>query len=172
MSFEIVPAWRQVDDALAGELGGFWRGHGAMPAAEAARRARQAVCIGRDEAGAVCAVGTAELVVLPRLRQPTYYYRQFFGPAHRGRGMGLPFLVRAREILQAHNASLPEPESIGLVVEVESRMLAERYTLAHEPASGFTFIGYSPRGLVLRASYFDGARLLPPGRQRRRPDPA
>ena len=55
-----------------------------------------------------------------------------------------------------------------MLVEVESPQLAERYTLAHEPETGYGFIGYSPRGLVLRVSWFDGATLQPPAPPRRR----
>ena len=44
----------------------------------------QAVCIARDEAGAICGVGTAVVRCCPRLRQPMYYYRQFFAKSLRG----------------------------------------------------------------------------------------
>ena len=75
-------------------------------------------------------------------------------------GATVPFMARVREVLQAYNASLPQPESLGLLVELESKLLASRYTRASE--AGFHFIGYSPRGLPLFASWFEGATLLPP----------
>lgn len=181
MSFQVVPVWRQVTPALEQELVAFWERNKAIgDAGRAAERARQAVCIGRDAEGALCAVGTATLRVLPRLRQPTYYYRQFFDAAHRGQRQTVPFANRAKAILQAYNEGLERPESLGMLIEVESRQLAERYTLAYEPASGYGFIGYSPRGLVLRVSWFDGAMLQPPApprpmralRGERQPQPA
>jgi len=166
MSFQIVPVWQQVTPALEQELLAFWQRNNAMPdASRAAERARQAVCIGRDADGGVCAVGTAVLRTLPRLRQPTYYYRQFFDVAQRGQRQTIPFANQAKAVLQAYNAGLERPESLGMLIEVESQQLADRYTLAHEPASGYGFIGYSPRGLVLRASWFDGATLQPPKTQ-------
>lgn len=169
MSFQVVPVWKQVTPALEQELLAFWQRNNAIAdASRAAERARQAVCIGRDADGAVCAVGTAALRTLPRLRQPTYYYRQFFDAAHRGQRLAVPFAKQAKAILQSYNAGLERPESLGMLVEVESRQLAERYTLAHEPDTGYGFIGYSPRGLVLRVSWFDGATLLPPAPPRRR----
>ena len=125
------------------------------------------MCIGRDADGTLCAVGTAALRVLPRLRQPTYYYRQFFDAAQRGQRQTIPFANEAKAILQAYNAGLERAESLGMLVEVESRQLADRYTLAYEPASGYGFIGYSPRGLVLRVSWFDGVALQPPAPPRR-----
>lgn len=163
MSFQVLPAWKQVTPALEQELLAFWQRNNAIAdASRAAERARQAVCIGRDADGGVCAVGTAVLRTLPRLRQPTYYYRQFFDAAHRGQRQAIPFANQAKAILQAYNAGLERPESLGMLIEVESRQLADRYTLAHEPESGYGFIGYSPRGLVLRVSWFDGATLQPP----------
>jgi hypothetical protein len=36
-----------------------------------------------------------------------------------------------------------------------------RAARAYEPAADSTFIGYSPRGLQLRVSYFEQAQLLP-----------
>lgn len=168
MSFQVVPVWQQVTPGLEQELLAFWRRNNAIAdAGRAAERARQAVCIGRDADGALCAVGTAALRTLPRLRQPTYYYRQFFDVAQRGQRQAIPFANRAKAILQAYNAGLARPESLGMLVEVESRQLADRYTLAHEPESGYGFIGYSPRGLVLRVSWFDGATLQPPVPPRR-----
>ena len=163
MSFDAIPVWQQVTPALERELLDFWQRNNAVENADRARaRAAQAVCIARDVDGAVCAVGTAVVRVLPRLRQPTYYYRQFFDEAHRGKGEALAFANASRQVLQAYNASLPRPESLGILIEVENPMLAKRYDRAFEPVTGYSFIGYSPRGLVLRVSWFDGATLLPP----------
>ncbi len=161
MSFEVAPVWKQVTPALEAELVAFWaRNHVLEDAARARERAAQAACVGRDGDGAVCAVGTAVVKVLPRLRQPAYYYRQFFDASQRGQRQTVPFAHRVREVLQAYNASLARPESLGMLVELESKLLASRYTRASE--AGFHFIGYSPRNLPLFVSWFEGATLLPP----------
>ena len=166
MSFKVIPVWKQVTPELKAELVAFWERNRALGAtADAELRAEQAACIGRDEQGALCAVGTATLRVLPRLRQPTYYYRQFFDAAQRGQHQTVPFVGKVREVLQAYNASLATPESLGLLVELENKLLSSRYTKASE--AGFTFIGYSPRGLPLFVSWFDDATLLPPAPIRR-----
>lgn len=162
-AFQPVTVWNNVSPGLSAELVDFWTRNGAIGDVDkATERARQAACIARDAAGAVCAVGTAFLYVLPRLRRPMYYYRQFFAPAFRGRRQTIPFFNHARQALEQYNASLDRPESIGVLVELESSLLATHYTRAHEPAADSTFIGYSPRGLQLRVSYFEGARLLAP----------
>ena len=141
MKIEIVPVWKALTPELSAELVAFWNDQNAIRnAAEAGRRSEQVVCIARDAEGALCGVATAIVKVLPRLRQPMYYYRQ----------------------------------------EIENATIAAAYRRAHEPGFEATFIGYSPRGLQLRVSYFDAAVLLPPAPLRvpalaargRRPDPA
>lgn len=169
MSIEIIPVWQQVTPELQVELVEFWTTHKAIPhEGVAAERAKQAVCITRDEDGKICGVSTAVIRVLPRLRQPLYFYRQFFAEGVRGKKQSVPFLNRARQILQEYNAGLETPESLGVLLELENQQLAMHYTRAYEPTADSTFIGYSPRGLHLRASYFDGARLLPPAPPRHR----
>ena len=79
-----------------------------------------------------------------------------------------------------YNAGLDTSESLGILLEIENAKIAAAYRRAHEPGFEATFIGYSPRGLQLRVSYFDAAVLLPPAPLRvpalaargRRPDPA
>jgi len=159
---QIVPVWKQVTPALKAELLAFWQRNHAIGEGERSGRAEQAVCIGRDELGEICCVGTAFVAVLPRLQQPMYYHRQFFAESHRGQKQTVPFFNRCRETLQAYNASLPAPEALGVLVELEGDLLATYYTRAYIPQADSTFIGYSPRGLQLRVSYFEGATLLPP----------
>ena len=149
--FEIIPVWKNVTPELSAELIDLWSLTNAIPDPDkAAVRARQAVCIARNASGAICGVGTAFVRVLPRLRQPMYYYRQFFAPEIRGQKQAIPFFNRAGQVLQDYNAGLAEPESLGVLLELESKLLATHYTRAYEPAANSTFIGYSPRGLPLR----------------------
>ena len=163
MKIEIVPVWKALAPELAAELVAFWRDQNAIQnEAAATRRTEQAVCIARDADGALCGVATAMIKVLPRLRQPMYYYRQFFARSLRGQHQELAFYRRAQQILQDYNAGLDKAESLGILLEIENAKIAAAYKRAHEPGFDATFIGYSPRGLQLRASYFDNAVLLAP----------
>jgi hypothetical protein len=163
VTLDFLPAWMQVTPALSAELVDLWRRNHALANPQKAKlRSLQAVSLVRDGSGRLCGVATAVLRTLPRLRQPLYYYRQYFAPEIRGQGQALPFFLHARKVLQEWNAAQPEPESLGLLLEVENRQLQRHYALAHERAAAdAVFIGYSPKGLPLRASYFDDARLLP-----------
>ena len=163
MKIEIVPVWKALTPELSAELVAFWNDQNAIRnAAEAGRRSEQVVCIARDAEGALCGVATAIVKVLPRLRQPMYYYRQFFAPALRGQHQELTFFQQAKRILQDYNAGLDTPEALGILLEIENAKIAAAYRRAHEPGFEATFIGYSPRGLQLRVSWFDDAMLLPP----------
>ena len=163
MKIEIVPVWKALTPELSAELVAFWNDQNAIRnAAEAGRRSEQVVCIARDAEGALCGVATAIVKVLPRLRQPMYYYRQFFAPALRGQHQELTFFQQAKRILQDYNAGLDTSESLGILLEIENAKIAAAYRRAPEPGFEATFIGYSPRGLQLRVSYFDAAVLLPP----------
>ena len=163
MNADYIPVWKQVTPALAAELIEFWRENKAIGnEAAAATRAMQAVCIARDEQGALCGVCTAVIKVLPRLRQPMYYFRQYFAKRMRGRNHIQSFHLRAKGILEDFNTALDKPESLGILLELENTKLANVYNRAYEPAFDSTFIGYSPQGLVLRVSYFKDAVLQAP----------
>jgi hypothetical protein len=163
IAYDITPVWKNVGPELADELVDLWGRAGAIAdLAKAAQRATEAVCIARDADGILCGVGTAVLRVPPRLRQPMYTYRQFFSPRFRGGRQTVPFFNHARKVLQEYNAALAGPESLGVLVELENARLAAHYDRACMPEADSVFIGYSPRGLQLRASYFDGARLFAP----------
>jgi hypothetical protein len=167
----IEPVWKTIDNELGRELVDMWsRTRAIADQFTAQSRSSQAVCIGRDEHGTICAVATAVVRVLPRLQEPLYYYRQYFAPEVRGMGRALPFFNQAREVLAKYNASLETPESLGVLLEVENAQLASRYDRAWVAEAESSFIGYSPRGLQLRVSWFEGARLTakPSIRQRRR----
>jgi len=159
---EIIPVWKNVTPELSAELVDLWSLTNAIPDPDkAVARAGQAICIARNASGAICGVGTAFVRILPRLRQPMYYYRQFFAPEVLHRLTQARQNPHERQVLQDYNAGLAEPESLGVLLELENPQVATHYTRAYEPVVDSTFIGYSPRGLQLRVSYFDGARLLP-----------
>jgi hypothetical protein len=162
VSLEIIPVWRNITPELEAELVDFWISNKAIgDATLAAARAKQVVCLVRSEQGAIAGVSTAQPRIVPRLRQPMYYYRQFFAEDVRGQQLAAPFLAKSKEVLQQYTLSLPRPQCIGVILELENQTLAAHRNEA-QWKEGWTFIGYSPKGLHLRVSYFDGVRLFPP----------
>ncbi|MGE8281971.1 MAG: hypothetical protein ACN6O2_16250 [Stenotrophomonas sp.] len=160
---EFSSAWKQVGPELGVELATFWLQQGAISDPdEARRRADEVVCIGRDPQGDIQAIASVAIKVLPRLLQPMYYFRAFVAPGARGHDHATVMLIKSLKILQSYNAGLPQPESLGILLELENRGLEKRSQRAYIPELNSVFIGYSPRGLHLRVSYFDDAVLLPP----------
>ncbi len=150
---------------LTEELVAFWKDNQAIENdAQARQRAQQAVCTLRDESGALTGVATAIVKVLPRLRQPMYYYRIFLARSVRGHDTFLPMVAHSKQTLHEYNKCLKQPESLGLLFELENGKLGKAYPHAYEPTFDATFIGYSPRGMQLRVTYFSNAMLQAPAR--------
>ncbi len=169
MTLEITSVWNKVTPELEAELTAFWLENKAMvDAGKAAGRAAQVVCIARGEDGKLAGVSTAYPRIVPLLRQPMYYYRNYLSKDYRGKELSIPFLQKSREVLQEYCLAMPKPLCIGIILSIENQRLAAHYNSAHWPRTGFTFIGYSADGHQLRVSYFDGVRLHPPAQIKKR----
>lgn len=164
MSFEFIPVWKNITPELEAELVDFWIDNKAIgDKKQAALRSKQVVCIVREDGGKIVGVSTAHPRVIPRLRQPMFYYRNFIAADYRGKQLAGPFLEKSKAALQEHTKSLPKPICLGILIELENKGLAAHRNEAVWPeAGGTTFIGYSPKGLHLRVSYFDDAKLGAP----------
>jgi hypothetical protein len=160
MSHTIVPVWQKVDEALENELVAFWIAEKVFATEAPARaRAKEVVCIGRDAGGKIAGLCSAVPRILPRLRERLYYYRSYVRPADRLGGLGLEILLAAKTTLSEYEAARDKPQCVGIVMEIENVALAQQWNHAFWHPSGFSFIGYSPRGLDMRVWYFEGARL-------------
>lgn len=160
---KIEAVWKKVSPELAQELAHFWVTEKALPTEQAAlQRVKQVVCVARTEAGELIAVCTVQPKLVPRLRQRLYYYRTFVSAAHRNSKLVYPMMMAARTALQTYTQGLKLPECIGVIIEFENKILGSAYRQAFDEPSKFMFIGYSPKGLDLRVSYFDGMQLQTP----------
>lgn len=165
MPYKYETVWKNVGPDLAAEITEFWIKEKALPkGADADARAQQVVVVMRDDGGAIAALSSAVPDVVPRLRQVLYCYRTLCAAGHRGNRTSFTMLQNSQKALLEYNQGLPQPEAIGIYMEIESRMIAEHYDEAFWPRTGFSFIGYSPRGLVLRAYYFPGFKLQAPAK--------
>ena len=162
MSLEVIPVWKETTPEIEAELVELWLGHKALAdAQQAAARAKWAVCLARSEQGAIVGVSTAHPRVVPRLRQPMYHYRNFIAAEFRGEQLAASFLIKSKDALQAFNLALPEPRCVGIIMALDGQSPTARHGEA-QWKEGPTFIGYSPKGLQLRAWYFDAVSLFAP----------
>jgi hypothetical protein len=167
MAATVSKVWKNVSPELEAELVRFWTENGAIGAENAAAmRAKQVVCIARDEKGALVGASTAHPRIVPRLRQPMYYYRNFIAEGARGQQLAPEFLEQSKQVLQEYNLGLSKPLCLGIIIELENKGLAAHRNEA-QWKEGFTFIGYSPKGLTLRVWYFEGVKLFAPARLKR-----
>lgn len=162
MEFQYQVVWKKITPELTQEIVEFWSVEKALPIRENPEaRAQQAVVVMRDSNGKIAAVSTAVLSIIPRLQQPLYYYRTFCAEAYRGMGTSIPMMKACQKALHEYNLGLPDPESIGIHIKLENEMLTKHYNMAHWQQTGFNFMGYTPRGHVVRAYYFPGFILKP-----------
>ena len=167
MAANVIQVWKKVSPELEAEIVRFWTDNKAIGEEnDAAKRAKQVVCIARDEAGALVGVSTAHPRIVPRLRQPMYYYRNFIAESARGQQLAPAFLEQSKQALQQYNLGLSKPLCLGIIIELENKGLAAHRNEA-QWKEGFTFIGYSPKGLTLRVWYFEGVKLFAPARLKR-----
>lgn len=159
--FAFVEHWQKDDADAAEAVLAFWRRENAIgDEASAKKRIGEIVLHARDRDGAVAGVSTAVPITLPRLGQPTYYFRCFIGKDWRKSRLVLHLLRRTCEVLEAYARSRDFP-CIGVVLEMENERFGETLKRAWWPSTGFAFIGKSRRGLDLRVKYFRGAKLKP-----------
>ena len=164
MAAKLSQVWKKITPELEAELVQFWTESKAIGIAEdAGKRAKQVVCIARDGQDKLVGVSTAHPRIVPRLRQPMYYYRNFIAEGARGQQLAPQFLEQSKQALQAYNLGLSKPLCLGMIIELENKGLAAHRNEA-QWKEGFTFIGYSPKGLTLRVWYFEGVKLCPPAR--------
>lgn len=162
MEYRFETVWKNQTPALLDEIIAFWTKEKALNTEEQAQqRAKQSVVVMRDEKGDIAAVSTAIARVLPRLRQPMFYYRSFCAEAHRGQHTSTPMMKACQKALHEYVLGMDKPIAIGIIIEIENKMLREHYKQANWPAL-FSFIGYSPRELPIYAHYFPEMELMPP----------
>jgi hypothetical protein len=160
--FDYIAHWPQGTPENAEVVLAFWRRENAIgDETQSKKRLSEIVLhvVGAD--GEVAGVCTAVPITLPRLAQPTYYYRCFIGAKWRKSRLVLTMLHEAGKVLESYAREHNYP-CIGIVLELENTRFGQTLQRAVWPGTGFVYIGKSQRGLDLRVKYFRGAKLKPP----------
>jgi hypothetical protein len=162
MALEIIPVWHAISPELEAELAKFWIDHKAMlDTSKATDRAAQVVCVARDE-GRLVGVSTAYPRIVPMLRQPMYYYRNYIAPDYRSQGLSIPFIKKSFDEIERQELAKEKPLCIGVILSIENKRLLRHYDEAYWWQSQFVYAGLSQDGHLLRVRYFEGIRLPPP----------
>jgi hypothetical protein len=172
MAPELIPVWNAITPELQAELSTFWIEQKAMlDEAKAVDRASQVVCIARDE-GRIVGVSTAFARIVPLLRQPMYYYRNYIAPEYRNHGLSIPFITTRFDEIERQELAKDKPTCLGLIVSLQNERLSKHYDQAYWWQSKFVYAGISRDEQVTRVRYFKGARLPPPAPLTRKAKPA
>lgn len=136
-----------------------WRTYGAITDEEViARRAKQIAFVIKDANGVVGGVSTARPVRATFLNNHYFYeFRCFIAPPFRAPGLDSVLARKTSDFLEAQSDSITKFK--GMLMIVENEALRKQRTKAVWPATGMTFIGYTPQGYPMRVAYFKGARI-------------
>ncbi|MBW1785502.1 MAG: hypothetical protein JRK53_02610 [Deltaproteobacteria bacterium] len=156
-SFENV--WQRVSTDLNNEIIEFWKRNHALPSGEdPEERADQVVLVVRNERHEIIAVNTAVKIFAKRFRNSFYFYRTMTAGGFRNLGVAEDMLNITRDFFEALFKKEKTKTCIGILLTVESEILAARFRQAIRPTK-FIFMGYNENGYQLRVYYFEGAEI-------------
>lgn len=160
--FDFITHWPQGTPEQGEAVLAFWRRENAIgDETQAKKRLSEIVLHALAPDGGIAGVATAVPITLPRLGQPTYYFRCFVGANWRQSRLVLHMLRRSGAVLETFAREHNFP-CIGIVLELENSRFGQTMQMAQWPRGiEYTFIGKSQRGLDLRVKYFRGAKLKP-----------
>lgn len=160
--FDYIAHWPQGTPENGEAVLAFWRRENAIgDEAQSKKRLSEIILHATTADGEIAGVSTAIPITLPRLAQPTYYYRCFIGAKWRKSRLVLSMLRKAGDVLENYAREHNYP-CIGIVLEMENARFGQTLQRAVWSSTGFVYIGKSQRGLDLRVKYFRGAKLKPP----------
>jgi hypothetical protein len=155
----------RLDPELAERLVSFWTSHGVLSEPDARQRLDEVVCVRFDANDRIVGVNSAYAATAPLVGRPAWIYRRFLGP-EADEQADRQMLATAHAALEEEFAGRPG-EPLGVCVLVADRRMIERRPEAvwpvgddePKPGEGFLFAGYTDRGVQVRISWFDGARI-------------
>ncbi|PKP68426.1 MAG: hypothetical protein CVT83_05440 [Alphaproteobacteria bacterium HGW-Alphaproteobacteria-5] len=147
--------WRRHGERVMQDAVAMWKSAGVLPGGVSpeARAEELVIAIYDGETMAGCL--TADIHVLPRLREKFAFCRSFISPAWRGRRLTDRLMIDGHDELGHWSKAHPEEGLAGCAAIYQNRVLGRSPV---EP-SGLSLIGYTPQGEQLRVLWFDHHRL-------------
>jgi hypothetical protein len=160
---ELVSVWQKNDPTMTAQATDLWNRLGILPARiTPAERAKQ-LCAGVYVGGTLCGVSTMELSFFPPLRARFGFFRCLVANDIRRRGLATTLTIYSRNVLAAWSEQNPQERVLGMATVIENPKLDELARLpvwsTSEFDNGLTLIGHTARGLQIRLSWFEHARL-------------
>jgi hypothetical protein len=160
------PAWKRSDAKIEADAIAFWDRLDILPeGVSAAQRAKELVLVAY-RGDQIVGVVTAELGILPQVRERLAMLRGAVDPEFRRTHVGFAMLLGARKTLESWSSEHPDERLAGLGAIVESPDLLARQAQPFWPLSKFGVVGFLADGRQVRVSWFENFRLgqgTPPG---------
>ena len=149
--------WRRqncsvMDDAIA-----MWRREGVLPPDVTPEERAEELVIAIYDGAEIAGCLTADIHVLPRLREKFAFCRSFVAPGWRGRRLTDRLMMDGYDELGRWSLAHSEERLAGCAAIYENRGLGRRPV---EP-SGLCLVGYTPQGQQLRVLWFKHHKLEP-----------
>jgi hypothetical protein len=140
-----------------------WIREGAMPPAEARRRAEEILFVAIDSDDGAVGAGTAYLAWNEQLRLDLWHYRTYIGGNHRESDLAWLLLFASIEHLRSRHIAREDTRAAGMFMAVQNKGLKATRDEAIWSASRFAFVGQSPKGAHHRVLYFPGTSIAGTG---------
>ena len=157
--FDIRPAWRLDDPAIARDAIAFWKRVQILPpGVRPEDRVSELVAVAYRKS-AVIGVATAQLTAIKTLHGRFAAYRCAVDPAHRRQGLALALTLFSRDLIEQWSLDHPEEKVLGLAAVVENPDLADRLREPVWPRLRLNLAHFLPDGRQLRVAWFAHARV-------------
>ena len=158
--YEFYNVWIQKTPELKKEIIDFWIKEKALPSVEAAqKRMEEVALITRDKNGNIVAVSSVYEKFSNQLENFFYFYRNYIAPAARRSNLSIAMLLTVRDFLEENFINRTKTRSIGMIVEVENKILQTYKNEAIWPHTKFVYIGKNEKGDHVRVYYFKDAKI-------------
>ncbi len=158
--YELYNVWIQKTPELRKEIIDFWIEEKALPSVEAAeKRVEQVILVARDKNSRIAAISSIYEKFSNQLENFFYFYRTYIRKDARNSKLSIYMLRTARDFLEEKFINRVKTRAIGMIVEIENKMLQTYKNEAVWPHTKFVYIGKNERGDHVRVYYFRDARI-------------
>lgn len=147
--------WHRQDRSAMNDAIAMWKREGILPADTSPERRAEEMVIAIYAGDEIAGCLTADIQILPRMREKFAFCRSFIAPAWRGKRLTDRLMIDGHEELCRWSKAHPGEKLAGCAAIYENRVLGNNPV---EP-SGLCLIGYTPQGQQLRVLWFDHYRL-------------
>ncbi len=154
--------WRKVYEEIKKEVIDFWLSEGAIEKEEDAKnRANELLAVCKDNEK-IIGVATGVKSLYPALKNHFLVYRSYVTEKYRHQGVAGLIYHHVYDELNRDGA-FKDHKIIGILSAFENANLNKDRRAVWKEHRNLTFIGFDPRGVQLRVSYFDDAEIDLPG---------